>query len=109
MYPGYLSYQAERQLSDAERRGADRRRGEIAQALAGLFRRRRAKPAASRPQCPACARPAAAGPALAGNIAAANPAELARPLAPHAEVRPRCPFQARFSGASASPGSLASR
>ncbi len=72
-----LIYQAKRQLSDAERREADRQRGEIAQALAGLFRRRRARPAASRPQCPACARPAAAGPALAGNLAAANPAELA--------------------------------
>ncbi|WP_281283277.1 hypothetical protein [Trebonia kvetii] len=39
MYPGYLIYQAERQLSDAERHEADRRRGEIAQALAWLFRR----------------------------------------------------------------------
>ena len=92
MYPGYLIYQAERQLSDAERREADRQRGEIAQALAGLFHRRRAKPAASRPQCPACARPAAAGPVLAGNLAAANPAELAAASAAP-EVRPRGRFR----------------
>ena len=69
MYPGYLIYQAERQLSDAEQREADRRRGELAKTLAEVFRRRRARPAAGRTQCPACA-PRVPGPAPAGSPAA---------------------------------------
>jgi hypothetical protein len=72
MYPGYLIYQAERQLSDAEQREADRHRGELAKALAEVFRRRRARTAAGHPQCPACAH-RAPGSAPAG-LTAAQPA-----------------------------------
>lgn len=82
MYPGYLIYQAKRQLFDAERREADRQRGEIAQALAGLFRRQhagsrpaaRSAPPARGPRRPGLPSPATLPPLTRRNWPAASTA-----------------------------------